>query len=165
MFFNFQKFMSMTNSKVVSVNHSNKIIKAAIFSGVLNALINGIINWFQVKDKTDLFLTVDSISTGGHTVLGGAVILATSLAIILTSIGYFTFKAPNKPAYFPRVFLLTLKNAFFTFGIIVTLSILLQRFAGSISVTPITAALIVAIIAGLVAGVIDYMTKKELLKH
>jgi hypothetical protein len=103
----------MTNSKVVSEKHSNKIIKAAIFSGVLNALINGIINWFQVKDKTELFLTVDSISTGGHTVLGGAVILATSLAIILTSIGYFTFKSPNKPAYFPRVFLLTLKNAFF----------------------------------------------------
>jgi len=155
----------MNTSKVVPAKHPNHILKASIFSGVLNALINGIINWFQVKGKPELFLTVDSISTGAHTVLGGAVILATSLAIILTSIGYFTIKAPNKPAYFPRVFLLTLKNAFFTFGIIVTFSILLQRFAGSISVTPITGALIVAIIAGLVAGIIDYLTKKELLKH
>jgi len=148
------------NSKIQSSN----IGKAALFSGLLNALINGIINWFQVKDKTELFLTVDSISTKEHTVLGGAVILATSLAIILTSIGYFTFKSPNKPSFYPKAFLLILKNAFFTFGIIVTFSILLQRFAGSIPVTPITAALIVAIIAGLVAGIIDYMTKKELLK-
>ena len=148
-----------------SHGHSSDILKAALFSGTLNAVINGIINWFQVKGKTELYLTVDSISTGGHTVLGGAVILATTLAIILTSIGYFTFKAPNKPSYFPRVFLLTIKNAFFTFGILVTISILLQRFAGSISVTPLMAAIIVAIIAGLVAGIIDYMTKKELLNY
>lgn len=146
-------------------SQSDKLLKAAIAGGLTNALINGLINWFQVKGKTDLFLTVDSISTGGHTVLGGAVILATTLAIILTSIGYFTFKVPNKPAYFPRVFLLTLKNGFFTFGLMVTVSILIQRFAGSISVTPISSAIIVAIIAGLVAGTIDYMTKKELLKN
>jgi hypothetical protein len=143
--------------------HSSDIGKAALFSGVLNAIINGIINWFQVKGKTELFLTVDSISTKEHTVLGGAVILATVLAIILTSIGYFTFKASDKPPYYPKAFYLTLKNAFFTFGILTTLSILLQRFAGSIPVTPLTAAIIVAIIAGLVAGTIDYMTKKELL--
>lgn len=146
-----------------SHGHSSDILKAALFSGALNAVINGIINWFQVKGKTELFLTVDSISTKEHTVLGGAVILATSLAIILTSIGYFTFKAADKPSYYPKAFYLTLKNAFFTFGILTTLSILLQRFAGSISVTPLTAAIIVAIIAGLVAGTIDFMTKKELL--
>lgn len=149
---------------MISHGHSAELRKADLFSGALNALINGIINWFQVKGKTDLFLTVDSISTGGHTVLGGAVIAATTLAIILTSIGYFTFKAPNKPSYFPRVFLLTLKNGFFTFGILVSLSILLQRFAGSIAVSSLTSAIIIAIIAGLVAGVIDYMTKNELLR-
>ena len=143
---------------------SSDIEKAALFTGVINALINGIINWFQVKGKTELFLTVDSISTREHTVLGSAVLLATTLAIILTSIGYFTFKAQNKPAYYPKAFYLTLKNAFFTFGILTTLSILLQRFAGSISVSPITAAIIVAVIAGIVAGTVDYMTKKELIK-
>ena len=62
--------------------HSSDIGKAALFSGALNAVINGIINWFQVKGKTELFLTVDSISAKEHTVLGGAVILATSLAIM-----------------------------------------------------------------------------------
>jgi len=150
---------------MVIEKHSVNLIKAAVFSGLLNGIINGIINWFQVKDNTELFLTVDSISSGSHTVLGGAVILATTLAIILTSIGYFTFKAPDKPSYFPGVFLLTLKNAFFTFGILTTLSILLQRVAGSISVTSVTAAFIVAMIAALVAGTIDYMTKKELLRR
>ncbi|MBN2611014.1 MAG: hypothetical protein JXB00_05615 [Bacteroidales bacterium] len=150
---------------MVSENTSDKLTKAALMNGVMNAVINGIINYFQVKGKSDLFLTVDSISTGGHTVLGGAVILATSLAVILTAIGYFTFKVPNKPAFFPLVFWLIIKNAFFTFGVVVTLSILLQKFAGSISVTPVAAAIIVGIIAGLVAGIVDYMTKKELLKH
>jgi hypothetical protein len=146
-----------------SQGHSANMTTTAIFTGAINAVINGVINWFQVKDKAELFLTVDSISTNEHTVLGGAVILATSLAIILTSIGYFMIKNPSKPGYFPKVFLLTLKNAFFTFGILTILSILLQRYAGSVSVTPIVAAIIVAIIAGLVAGIIDFMTKKELL--
>jgi hypothetical protein len=145
--------------------HKTNMAAAALFTGAANAVINGIINWFQVKDKTELFLTVDSISTNEHTVLGGAVILATSLALILTSIGYFTLKVPDKPAFFPKVFLLMLKNALFTFGTLTILSILLQRYAGSISVTPVAAAVIVALIAGLVAGIIDFMTKKELLNN
>jgi len=145
--------------------HLEDIAQTAISTGVLNALINGIINWFMVRGKTELFLTADSISSKENTVLGGAVILATSLAIILTSIGYFTFKSAKKPPYFPKGFMLTLKNAFFTFGVITSLSILLQRFAGSIAVAPISSAIIVAFIAGLVAGIIDYLTIKELLRH
>ena len=52
---------------------SSHYVKAALFSGALNAVINGLINWFQVKDKTGLYLTVDSISSKEHTVFGGAV--------------------------------------------------------------------------------------------
>ena len=143
--------------------HLQDVAQTAITTGVLNALINGVINWLLVKDKTELFLTTDSITSKDSTVLGGAVILATSLAIILTSIGYFRFKSENKPPYFPRGFMLTLKNAFFTFGVITSMSILLQRYAGSIAVNPISSAMIVAAIAGLVAGIIEYLTIKELL--
>ena len=50
------------------------LVKAALMSGGINAVINGLINWFQVKGKSEIFLTVDSISTTEHTVLGGAVI-------------------------------------------------------------------------------------------
>lgn len=151
--------------KMTTKTHSENLAKGALISGVLNAIINGLINWFQVKGKTELFLTVDNISTKEHTVLGGAVILATSLAVILTSIGYFTIKSPGKPSYFPTAFLLTLKNALFTFGAITIISLLLQRYAGSVSVSTLAAAIIVGIIAGFVAGIIDYMTKKELLRN
>jgi hypothetical protein len=136
----------------------------ALASGIINALINGLINWFQVRGKDELYLTVDSITNHEHTVLGGAVLLAATLAAILTMISYATVKSPGKPPFFPKALLLTARNAFFAFGVLVTLSIIIQRFAGSIAVSPFAAALIVAIIAGLVAGIVDYMTKTELLK-
>ena len=139
------------------------LMKGALVGGVLNAIINGAINWFQVKGKTELYLTVDAITNTEHTVLGGAVILAASLAAILTIISYFTVKSPDKPPFYPRALLITLKNTFFAFGVMVTISILIQRIAGSIVVTPFTGVVIVGLVAGVVAGVVDYMTKKELL--
>lgn len=145
--------------------HLHTAVQNAITTGVLNAIINGPINGFMVRGETELFLTTDSITSEERTVLGGAVILATLLAVILTSIGYFTFKSEKKPPYFPKGLMLTLKNAFFTFGVLTSLAILLQRFAGSIAVTPVSSAMIVAVIAGLVAGIIDYLTIKELLKN
>jgi O-antigen/teichoic acid export membrane protein len=139
------------------------LMKGALMGGIINAIINGAINWFQVKGKTELYLTVDAITNTEHTVLGGAVILAASLAAILTIISYFTVKSPDKPPFFPKALLLTLKNTFFAFGVMVTISILIQRIAGSIAVTPLTGVVIVGLVAGVVAGVVDYMTKKELL--
>ncbi len=139
------------------------LMKGALMGGLINAIINGAINWFQVKGKTELYLTVDAITNTDHTVLGGAVILAASLAAILTIISYFTVKSPDKPPFFPKALLLTLKNTFFAFGVMVTISILIQRIAGSIVVTPFTGVVIVGLVAGVVAGVVDYMTKKELL--
>jgi len=139
------------------------LLKGALMGGIINAIINGVINWFQVKGKTELYLTVDAITNTEHTVLGGAVILAASLAAILTIISYFTVKSPNKPPFYPRALLITLKNTFFAFGVMVTISILIQRIAGSIVVTPFTGVVIVGLVAGVVAGLVDYMTKKELL--
>jgi peptidoglycan/LPS O-acetylase OafA/YrhL len=139
------------------------LLKGALMSGVLNAIINGAINWFQVKGKTELYLTVDAITNTEHTVLGGAVMLAASLAAILTLISYFTLKSNDKPPFFPKALLLTLRNTFFAFGVMVTISILIQRNAGSIAVAPMTGVVIVGLVAGIVAGVVDYMTKKELL--
>lgn len=136
--------------------------KAALVGGLINAVINGLIYWFQVKDKSEVLLTDNLISSTEHTVFASAVPLATSLAFILSSIAYFSTKDPAKPPYFPKVFLLALKNAVFAFGIVTIFGILLQRYAGSIVVGPITATLITAIIAGFVAGIVDYLTKKEI---
>lgn len=96
-----------------------------------------------MRGKTEIYLTVDAISNKEHTVLGGAVVLATSLAAILTLIGYFTFKSEHKPPFYPEALLLTLRNAFFAFGVMVTLSIIVQRTEGSVLVSPFTAVIIV----------------------
>ena len=140
-----------------------EIIKGASVNFVINAIINGAINWFQLDKSKTHYLTVDSINTTEHTVFSGAVVLAVSLSFILTSITYFTIKAPGKPPYYPKVFLLALKNAVFAFGLVTIAGILLQRLAGSISVTPFVATVITGIIAGLVAGMVDYLTHKEII--
>lgn len=141
-------------------------LTGAMATGIINAIINGVIQWFQVRDKTEIFLTVDAISNTENTVLGGGVVLATSLAAILTLIGYFSVKSRNKPPFFPKAILITLRNAFFAFGFMVTVSILIQRFMGSITVSHLTATVIIALVAGFVASTVDYMTKKELMsKH
>jgi uncharacterized membrane protein len=149
--------------------HSNTtnpaLQKGAISGAVINGIINGLIYWFQVKDKTDILLTDNLISSSEHTVFASAVPLATSLAFILSGMAYFTIKTSDKPPYFPKVFLLSLKNAVFAFGIITIAAILLQRFAGSISVTPLMATLISGLIAGLVAGAVNYLTHKEIIEN
>lgn len=69
-------------------------------------------------------MTNDSTTTNAD-LLKGAVMLATSLAAILTLIGYFTLKSEYKPLFYPKALLLTLRNAFFAFGVMVTVSIII----------------------------------------
>ncbi len=138
------------------------LLKGAVIGGIINAIINGLINWFEVKDQEVIFMTVDSISTTEHTVLGGGVVLATSLAVILTAISYL-LTGKSKPPFFPHGMLLVLKNGFFSFGMMVTFSILFQRIFGSIEVTAVVSVLTIALIAGIAATVVDYSTKKALL--
>lgn len=138
-------------------------LKGALFTGVANALINGVINWFSVRNLVEIPLSDDLISSKANTVFSGVVLLATSLAFILTTISFLTFKVPNKPRYFPKVFLLALRNSFFVFGVVVAVAILVQRMAGTVMMSPIESALLSGIFAGIVGGVVDYMTKNELL--
>lgn len=142
---------------------SSHLRKEAIIGGSINGVINGTINWFSVKDKTSLLLTDNLISSTEHTVFAGAVPLAVSLAFILTSIAYFTTKMESKPGYFPKVFFLGLKHSVYAFGLVTIFALLLQRFAGSVSVSPIMAAGISAVIAGLVGAIVNYETKRAIL--
>lgn len=141
------------------------ILKGAIASGVINALINGVINWYQLKDTKMIHLTVDSISSDEHTVFGGAVMLGTSLAFILTSITYFTIDIKNKPKYFPEIFFHALKQSIFLFGVIIIFSLLFQKSFGSIQITRLSAAIITGIIAGLVSCSVDYSAKNKFLNY
>ena len=94
--------------------------------------------------------------------LGGGVMLATSLAAILTMITYFTVKSASKPPFFPRAVAQIFKNSFFAFGFMVTISVIIQKVYGSIAVSPLFSVIITGAIAAVVAGLVEYLTKKEL---
>jgi hypothetical protein len=136
--------------------------KDALIGGSINAIMNGVINWFSVKDHASLLLTQNLIDSTEHTVFAGAVPLAVSLAFILTSVAYFTTKVPGKPAYFPTYFFRALRHSIYAFGLVTIFAILLQRFAGSIEVTPLAAAAISGIIAGIVGSIVNFETRKSL---
>jgi hypothetical protein len=133
--------------------------KGAAIGGIINGTINGLITWFKVKGEASILLSSDMISSTQQTVLSGAVTTALSLAVIYTIIAYFTWKAPQKPAFFPKVVKMILKNTFFTFGIVVAAAVMVQRFFGSIEVSPITAAGLTALFAGLTGGFVTFQTQ------
>lgn len=140
-----------------------ELLKGSLLTGIINACINGAINWFSVRKLAEIPLTNDLISTKADTVFSGVVLLATSLAFILTTISFLTFKTPDKPRYFPKVFFFSLRNSFFVFGVVVAIAILVQRIMGTVMISPIESALLSGVFAGMVGGMVDYMTKKELL--
>lgn len=138
---------------------SENIVKASVITGVINAAINGGIQYFLLKNKAPIKISVDSITNNEHTVLGASVVLALILALILTLVGYFTMKKPRVP-FFPTAVLLTLKHGFFTFGVVVTLSVMWQRYMGTVEVSLLTAVVLIGVIAGLASGIVKYMTYK-----
>lgn len=142
-----------------------EMTKGAIINGIINMLINGLIAWFGVRHAESVPLTNNQISSTEHTVFSGAVVTAISLAFILSSIAYFTWKIPGKPRYFPKVLMVCLRHTIFTFGLVVALAILIQRYAGSIPVSPFMAALVTGLIAGITAGLVTYLTQAELVRH
>lgn len=140
------------------------IRKGAITSGVINAIINGIINWFQVKNLDTVLVTDNLIDTDAHTLFSGAVPLAVSLAFILSSVAYATTKIPGKPPYWPNYFLKSLQYAFSAFGMVVTIGVLWQRYMGSIEISPVMSAVWAGIIAGIVSFVVNFMVVSDLTK-
>ena len=139
-------------------------MNGALMNGVINMVINGAISWFGVRGLESVLLTDNQISSTEHTVFSGAVVTAVSLAFILSSIAYFTWKLPGKPAYFPKVFWISFRHAIFSFGLVVALAVLIQRFAGSVPVGPFTAALLTGMIAGTTGGIVTYLTQTELIR-
>lgn len=141
----------------------NKLIKGAITTGVINGIINGGIQYFLLKDHDIIPVSVDSITNTEETVLGTAVVLAITLAMILTIVGYFTIKEKKVP-FFPIAFWLTIKHGFFTFGVITSLAVLWQKYMGTIEVSLVSALVIIGLIAGIVSGVVNYLTLKACIK-
>lgn len=137
----------------------NRILRGAAIGGITNGIINGAIQYFMLRGDASIPLTVNGIINDEHTVLGAAVPLAVVLAMILTVIAHLTLKAPKKP-FIPQALWLTIKHGLFIFGVIVSTAVIWQRVMGSMHVSLMTAVVVLGLIAGFVAAVINYMTIK-----
>lgn len=133
------------------------LMKGAITTGIINAIINGSVQYFLLKEKEVIPISVDAITNTEVTVLGTAVSLAITLSMILTLIGYFTVKG-EKVKFFPTAFWLTLKHGFFTFGVITSVAVLWQRYMGTIEVPLVWGLVIIGLITGILSAVINYLT-------
>jgi hypothetical protein len=134
-----------------------QILKGAALSGAINAVINGAIQFFLLRGSAPIPISVDSIATETHTVLGASVPLAVSLAMILTAVAHLTLKAPKKP-FFPTTLWLVIKHGLFAFGTVVAGAVMWQRFMGTVEVGLGTAVIVLGLVAGLVSAVVNYMT-------
>lgn len=136
---------------------TNKLITGAVLTGLINAVINGGIQYFFLRSYAPIPITVDSITNNIHTVLGTAVPLAITLAMILTVVSYYKVKQ-RKINFFPSVFWMVLKHGFFTFGVVTALAVLWQRIFGTIQVSLISALIMIGIIAGVISAIIEFLT-------
>ncbi len=138
----------------------NIVIKDVVVAGVSTFFIDGVIQYFVLKERAPIAISVDSITNNTYTVLGSSVGLAIGLAMLLTIINYLKIKEKKVP-FFPNVFGLMIKHGFFTFGVVTALSVLWQRYMGTIEIGHIAAVFVIALIAGIVSATINYLTIKR----
>ncbi|MGE5656912.1 MAG: permease [Actinomycetota bacterium] len=155
---------------------ANSIIqKDATISGVTNAVINGVIGWFMFQSKATLPLTVDTISAHEKTVFSTGVMTAFVLSLILGVMAFFTFgkKAKTLPMapldLLDRPFFFfglraVLFYSLFAFGTAALIALFLQKFVGSILVTPLIGAIVLGLIAGIAAWFINAAVMKAMLR-
>lgn len=146
-----------SHTPLASLTSRSTVIRGALVAGAINAVINGAIQWYLLRDRAQIPLSVDGITNDEQTVLGAAVPLAVSLAMILTAIAYLTLKAGKRP-FFPHVLWLTVKHGVFAFGLIVSAGVVWQRASGTVQVSLATAVIILAVVAGLVTVMVNVMT-------
>lgn len=77
--------------------------------------------------------------------------------MILTVVAYLLLKAPKR-RFMPDVLWLIVKHGVFAFGLSVSGAVVWQRLMGSVPVSLATAVIVLAVVAGLVGGVIQFMT-------
>jgi hypothetical protein len=157
-------------------NHASDVIqKDAFISGSANAVINGVIGWFMFRGKDALPLTVDTISAHEKTVFSTGVMTAFILSIILGAIAFFTFgkkarslnlassELLNRPFFFFGVRTI-LFYSLFAFGTAALIALFLQKFVGTILVTPFVAAILLGVIAGIAAWFINAAVMRAMLR-
>ncbi|MFH7241250.1 MAG: permease [Spirulina sp.] len=158
-----------------SHNARDCIQKDAIISGVINAVINGVIGWFMFRGQDVVPLTVDTISAHEKTIFSTGVMTAFLLSVILGGIAFFTFgkKAKelqlaspellNRPFFFFGVRTI-LFYSLFAFGTAALVALFVQKFVGTVMVTPIVGAIILGLIAGIAAWFINAAVMRDMLR-
>ncbi|MEY3298258.1 MAG: hypothetical protein RLZZ597_1518 [Cyanobacteriota bacterium] len=159
----------------VSHDARDLIQKDAIISGVINAVINGVIGWFMFRSQDMVPLTVDTISAHEKTIFSTGVMTAFLLSVILGTIAFFTFlkKAKSlqiasselldRPFFFFGVRTI-LFYSLFAFGMASLVALFVQKFAGTLLVTPMVGAIILGIIAGIAAWFINAAVMRDMLR-
>jgi MFS family permease len=159
----------------VSSNAHHEIRKEAITSGVINAVVNGLIGWLMFRGKDAVPLTIDTISAHEKTVFSTGVMTAFMLSVILGAIAFFNFgkkarsqrlaspELVDRPFFFFGVRTI-LFFALFAFGTAALVALFIQKFLGTILVTPVVAAIILGIIAGIAAWFINAAVMKAILR-
>lgn len=149
-------------------------VQDALIPAAINAVINGAIAYSGFKAQAAVPMTLDLISTDQHTVWGQGVTLAFALGIILSIVTAKVFakhavKADASLAplvqrpIFPFVLKVAFGNAIALFGWFVALAVLWQRMLGSIQVSPMAAAALVGLLAGVITVIVEVRTKRALL--
>jgi hypothetical protein len=158
-----------------SQDANNHIQKDAVLSGVINAVINGVIGWFMFRGNDVLPLTVDTISAHEKTVFSTGVMTAFLLSVILGIIAFFNFgkkanslqlaspELLNRPFFFFGV-RTVLFYSLFAFGTAALVALFLQKFVGTILVTPVIGGVILGLIAGIAAWFINAAVMKAMLR-
>jgi MFS family permease len=161
---------------VPALHQANDFIqKNALMSGVSNAVINGVIGWFMFRSNETLPLTVDTISGQEKTVFSTGVMTAFTLSVILGTIAFFTFRKKAKefqvssPELLERPFFFfgvrtILLYALFAFGTAALVALFLQKFVGTILVTPVIGAIVLGVISGIAASFINRAVMKDMLR-
>ncbi len=149
-------------------------VRDALVPGVINAVINGAIAYGTAfSGAAAVPLSLDLISSRQHTVWGQGVTLAFALGIILSLLTARSFAkrvAAADPALAPRVqrSLLAMAGialgiAMSLFGWFVSLAVLWQRIVGTIEVSPLAAAALVGLLAGLITVIVETRTKHAIM--
>lgn len=137
-----------------------EILKGALIGGSFNGLINGVIQWFKFRDAGLVPVTVDCISNSDLTVLGTAVSVAITLSMIITVTGYFAIKG-QKVGFIDGFIWILFKNMFFTFGVVTAYAVLWQYIFKTVYVSPLSATLLIGVLAFLIGTTINYSTVRS----
>lgn len=151
------------------------IQKDAVISGVINAVINGIIGWFMFRGQEMIPLTVDTISAHEKTVFSTGVMTAFLLSVILGGIAFLSFGKKAKELQLASSELLSrpffffgvrtiLFYSLFAFGAAALVALFVQKFAGTLMVIPVTGAIILGLIAGIAAWFINAAVMRDMLR-